>query len=206
LSLFTILMIAFGLSMDAFAVSITSGMLIKEVRIKHALKIAAIFGFFQAVMPLIGWLAGINFRNYIGKFDHWIALGLLGFIGGKMVNDSIKEKKDSCPKEEEQKDDIGNITLLLLAIATSIDALAAGVGFALLNISIMQASILIGLVTFIVCVAGVLTGKRCNVFLRSRAELIGGIVLILIGIRIFIKDTDVLALLLSYLTLHIRGL
>lgn len=206
MNFFTVLLMAIGLAMDAFAVSITNGMLIAGVNIKHALRIAAYFGFFQAAMPLIGWLAGINFRNYIGMFDHWIALILLGFIGGKMVRESIDLKKESCPTEDQKKHDIDNKTLLFMAVATSIDALAAGVSFALLDTTIIEACILIGAITFIICFSGVLIGKKCNVLLKSRAELIGGIILIIIGLEIFTKDTGILSSLISYIILKIQGL
>ncbi|HHW30575.1 MAG TPA: manganese efflux pump [Clostridiaceae bacterium] len=206
MNFFTVLLMSVGLAMDAFAVSVTNGMLIAGIKFKHAFKIAAFFGFFQAVMPIVGWLAGINFRNFIGMFDHWVALILLGFIGGKMVRESFEMKKESCPTEDQKKHDIDNKTLLMLAVATSIDALAAGLSFAILSTSIIEASVLIGFTTFLICFAGVLIGKKCNILLKSRAELTGGIILIIIGLEIFAKDTGILSSFLSYLILKIQGL
>ncbi|MEW9094049.1 MAG: manganese efflux pump MntP family protein [Clostridiaceae bacterium] len=189
MDLITILFIAFGLSMDAFAVSITNGVTLQEVRIKDALKIATYFGIFQGLMPLLGWLVGINFENYITKFDHWIALLLLAFIGGKMIYDTLKSD-DSCPTE---KVELCNKTLVMLAIATSIDALAVGVSFAFLQVSIIQAIFIIGVITFIVCFIGVYLGKKFGCLLKRNAELIGGIILVMIGFKIFAEHTDLIS-------------
>ncbi|WP_315115002.1 manganese efflux pump MntP family protein [uncultured Clostridium sp.] len=189
MDLFTILLIAFGLSMDAFAVSITNGVTLQEVHIKDALKIAGYFGIFQALMPLLGWLVGINFQNYITKFDHWIAFLLLAFIGGKMIYETLKSD-DDCQTE---KAELCNKTLFILAIATSIDALAVGVSFAFFEVSIIQSILIIGIVTFIICFMGVYLGKKFGCLLKKNAELIGGIVLMMIGFKIFAEHTNLIS-------------
>lgn len=191
----TILFIAFGLSMDAFAVSITNGMMLKRIRTRDALKIGLFFGVAQAIMPLFGWLAGIRFSSYIERIDHWIALILLGLIGANMIWESVKSKKDEdyldlfgdCELVGECE--LDNKTLFLLAIATSIDALAVGVNFAFLGVDIMIPIIAIGITTTVICFIGVFIGKRCGAGLKNYAELIGGIILILIGLNIFIEHT-----------------
>ena len=180
-----IILIAIGLSMDAFAVSITSGVTIKNLKVKHALKIAAYFGIFQAIMPLIGYLAGITLNQYIVNYDHWIAFGLLAFIGGKMIYEGFQIEK--C---ELNKDCLNSVTLLILAIATSIDALAVGVVFSFslssLAVALLPVAI-IGLITFIVCFAGVYIGDKFGSFFEKKMELVGGAVLICIGIKILVE-------------------
>lgn len=185
----TILFIAFGLSMDAFAVSITNGMVLRDVRAKDCIKVGIFFGLAQAIMPFLGWLAGINFRSYIEKLDHWIALILLGFIGGNMIYESIKSRREG--KTYEKCDDcrLDNRTLFLLAIATSIDALAIGVSFAILNVEIIVPMVVIGITTFTLCSIGVVIGDKCGPTLKNYAEIIGGVILILIGLNIFIEHT-----------------
>ena len=179
---FEIILIAIGLSMDAFAVSITSGVTINNLKVKHALKIAAFFGIFQAVMPLIGYLAGISLNKYITSYDHWIAFILLAFIGGKMIYEGFQIEK--C---EMNKDCLNSVTLLVLAIATSIDALAVGVVFSSLSISVLMPVAIIGLITFVICFAGVYIGDKFGSFFEKKMELIGGSVLILIGVKILVE-------------------
>mgnify|MGYP000203112108 CR=1 FL=1 len=195
----TILLTAFGLAMDAFAVSITNGMLLKEDKIKDAAKTGAFFGIAQAVMPLIGWLLCVKFQDYVTTYDHWVALLLLGFIGGKMIFESIESRKEGCVTEEAKTSRIDNKTLFLLAIATSIDALAVGVSFAFLNVSIFESVIIIGVITFALCFIGVLLGKRCLPMLKSNAELVGGIILVVIGVKIFAEHTELISKLFSFL-------
>lgn len=167
--------------MDAFAVSISSGITIEKPRIENALKIAVFFGAFQAVMPVIGWLAGLGLRELIGQVDHWIAFGLLCAIGGHMVYESTK------PGSERRSLDPLNLgVLLLLSVATSIDALAAGVSLALLEIPILLTILVIGVVTFILSFVGVFVGDRSGRVLESKAELVGGLVLVGIGTKILI--------------------
>lgn len=178
----TIIFIAFILAMDAFAVSISIGITIKKQRFKNALKIALFFGGFQAIMPIIGWLAGYNLREFISDIDHWLAFGLLSLIGGKMIFESIRS--DSNKKETE----VMNVYLLfILSIATSIDALAVGVSFAFLEISIIIPVILIGVITFILSFLGVYVGRKLGKFLKNKIGIVGGLILIGIGIKILIE-------------------
>ncbi|WP_032123060.1 manganese efflux pump MntP [Clostridium amazonitimonense] len=193
MSLLTIIVTAFALSMDAFAVSITNGILLGDANGKDALKTGAYFGLFQGAMPLIGWLLGIKFQDYITKIDHWIALILLGFIGAKMIYESFKDEPIVCENSENPRECLNTKTMIMLSIATSIDALAVGVGFAVLRVSIVQAVIIIGLITFIVCFMGVFVGKHCGLLLKKNAEILGGVVLILIGVKIFLEHTNLLA-------------
>jgi putative Mn2+ efflux pump MntP len=181
MGLITIIVIAFGLAMDAFAVSIVSGAAYRKLKLKHALRMALFFGAFQAFMPLIGSLAGLTIRDHIAEYDHWVAFGLLAAVGGKMIYESFK----IAPKKKFNPDDI--FVLLLLSIATSIDALAVGITLSFLKVSIAMAVIIIGLVTFVLSFLGVYIGKKAGHFFESRIEAIGGIVLIALGIKILIK-------------------
>lgn len=179
MDLFTILMIAIGLSIDAFAVSVTGGATIRTLKFSHALRIALAFGIFQALMPVVGWAAGVTLEQYIKDYDHWIAFILLALIGGRMIYNSLSQKPDSEPL-----DILKITTLLLLAVATSIDALAIGVSFALLDVSIVRPVLYIGLVTSALCLVGVYIGNRIGSFFEKKLEFIGGVILILIGGRI----------------------
>jgi len=174
----TLLLIAVGLSMDAFSVAICSGMASQGVKLSYAVRIAAFFGGFQALMPLLGWLGGIGLRDIISGFDHWVALALLGFIGGKMIVESLKAE---CPTDPAPLK-LG--ALLVLSVATSIDALAVGLSFSLLQVSITVPIIVIGVVTYIFSLVGVYIGKRVGCLFQSRVQLIGGIILVGIGMRI----------------------
>jgi putative Mn2+ efflux pump MntP len=182
MDLTTIIFIAFGLSMDAFAVSIASGCTVKKLKIKYALKISVFFGLFQAFMPVIGWMAGLTLIDFISGFDHWIAFGLLCYVGGKMIYDSIKIDED-----RKKIDPLNIYILLLLSIATSVDALAVGLSFAFLRVLIITPVVLIGVVTFILSFIGVIIGDRIGYFFEKRIELIGGLVLIGIGFRILLE-------------------
>lgn len=198
-----IFMTGIGLSMDAVAVAIAKGMTIKERVLENAIKIALFFGVFQALMPLLGWFAGRYFEGYIKSFDHWIAFILLGTIGGKMIYESIKgmkerkEIKDEIKSElqdevsvdttRDKDNEISNKKLIILAIATSIDALAVGVSFAFLSVNIIPAVIIIGLTTFVLCIFAVLIGKKLGIVLQKYAEIVGGIILIIIGLNILIE-------------------
>ncbi|TES91955.1 MAG: manganese efflux pump [Candidatus Cloacimonadota bacterium] len=182
MSIITIIFIAFGLAIDAFAVSVTSGITIKNLRINNALKIAVFFGLFQAVMPVIGWLTGLSLRDFISGVDHWIAFGLLSLIGCKMIYESTKigsSKKEINP--------LNVYVLLILSIATSIDALAIGVSFAFLQLSIATPVIVIGTVTFLLSFLGVFVGNRFGHFFENKIEIAGGLVLIGIGIKILVE-------------------
>lgn len=177
-----IILIAIGLSMDAFAVSITSGLAIKNLKINNALKIALFFGCFQAIMPAMGWLAGLSLRNFISNIDHWIAFCLLFFIGIKMIYEAVKINPD-----KKEVDPLSNYILFLLAIATSIDALAVGVTFAFLKISIPVPVIIIGITTFLFCFFGVFIGNKFGHVFENKIEIAGGVILIAIGIKILIE-------------------
>lgn len=180
----TLLLIAFGLSMDAFAVSISNGITIQRQRTNHALRIGIFFGSFQALMPLIGWSVGLNLRGLISGVDHWIAFALLSFIGCKMIYES--RKMDAREKETKS---LSLVTLLILSVATSIDALAVGLSFALLNISIVTPILVIGFVTFALSFLGVLTGSKIGHFFEKKIEILGGLILIGIGIKILIEHS-----------------
>ena len=173
-----VLLIAVGVSMDAFAVSIAKGMSAHRVGWRHALLAGLWFGGFQALMPCIGYFLGLGFSTFIGQWDHWVAWLLLTLIGANMV-------KESFSKEEEGvAHGFGFWHMLTLAIATSIDALAVGVSFAFLEMSIWMPIAIIGLTTMLFSIAGVLLGKKVGERFRSKAELVGGLVLIAIGIKI----------------------
>lgn len=171
--------------MDSFAVSLTSGTL-HCVTPKKGLKIAVVFAVFQAIMPVLGWLLGLTFKDLIEQIDHWIAFSLLFIIGLKMIYEAVKVN------QEERKFNINkNYVLIMLALATTIDAFVVGISFGFLNVSIIKASIIIGLVTFIVSYGGICLGKL-NRFIKPRsAELIGGLVLIGIGIKILLEHLKV---------------
>lgn len=178
----TIIIIAVGLAMDAFVVSIVSGSTYRQLHVRHALRMALFFGAFQAIMPLIGSLAGLAFRDYIAHCDHWIAFGLLAAVGGKMIYESFKIKS-----EGESSDPSNILVLLILSVATSIDALAVGITLSLLAGSILITAAVIGLVTFILSYLGVWIGKRFGHFFESRIEALGGVILIAIGTKILFE-------------------
>ena len=168
--------------MDAFAVSITSGLTIKSLKINNALKIAIFFGLFQAIMPLIGWLAGLSFRDFISDVDHWMAFGLLSVIGCKMIYESSKmelNKKKINP--------LNIYVLLVLSVATSIDALAVGLSLSFLKVSIVLPAVIIGIVTFLLSIIGVYFGNRFGHYFERKIEIFGGLILICIGIKILIE-------------------
>ena len=179
---FELLSLAVGLSMDAFAVSICKGLSVNRVRPKHMLICGLYFGGFQALMPLIGYLLGVNFRSMIASVDHWIAFVLLSLIGANMLRESFSKDKD-----ENVDASFGVKTMLLMAIATSIDALAVGVTFAFLEVNIVPAVSFIGITTFIFSAAGVLIGNIFGAKWKNKAEFAGGAILILIGLKILIE-------------------
>lgn len=178
----TIIGIAVGLAMDALSVSVTNGFLIKRLKLSQAFKIAFFFGLFQGIMPIIGWAAGLSFRTIIENVDHWIAFGLLLFIGGKMIIESRKEEHE-C----KSKNCTHFPTLLLLSVATSIDALAVGLSFAFLKVAVIMPAIIIGMITFILSFIGVYIGKKTGHLFENKLELVGGLILIGIGIKIVIE-------------------
>ena len=183
----TLLLMGVGLAMDAFAVSICKGLSMKRVKWQHATIIGIFFGGFQALMPFIGWVLGSQFEQYITKVDHWIAFGLLGIIGGKMLFEALKgEEDDECGCcDNAEKFDIKE--LFVLAIATSIDALAVGITFAFLNYPVGMAVTIIGVITFAISVAGVYIGNFFGSRFKTKAEIAGGVILIGIGIKILLE-------------------
>lgn len=177
--------LAVGLSMDAFAVSVCKGLSLGKIKPKHMCIAGAWFGGFQALMPLIGYFLGSFFAEMIEKYDHWVAFVLLAIIGGNMI-------KESFGKDEKVDSSMDVKSMLLLAIATSIDALAVGVTFAFLQVQIVPAVSFIGLITFIFSAVGVKIGSLFGTKYKSKAELFGGIVLVLIGIKILLEGIGVL--------------
>lgn len=184
--LWELFLIAIGLSMDAFAVSVCKGLSVKKLRIKHVLLVGLYFGFFQGMMPLLGYFLGSQFQSYIVNIDHWVAFVLLAVIGIGMI-------REACSKEEEACNDSFDIkTMVLLAVATSIDALAVGVTFAFLQVQIVPAVCFIGIITFLFSAVGVKIGNVFGAKYKSKAELFGGIVLILIGLKILLEHLGIL--------------
>jgi len=181
MGLITIIVIAVGLAMDAFAVSIVSGTAYKQLKIKHALRIAIFFGGFQALMPLVGSLAGLSIKAYVVPYDHWVAFGLLSAVGGKMIYESFKIRS-----AEENFNPSNILILLILSVATSIDALAIGITLSFLRVSLVKAVIIIGLVTFVLSYLGVFIGKKFGHFFENKIEAVGGLILIGLGAKILL--------------------
>lgn len=182
-----ITLLGIGLAMDAFAVSICKGLSMKKMNWKNAIIIALYFGIFQALMPVIGYFLGTTFESLVTKFDHWIAFVLLLAIGGSMV-------KEAFSKEEENKNDkVDFKTMSILALATSIDALAVGITFAFFEVNVLLAVTIIGLITFIISIIGVKIGNRFGDKYQSKAELTGGIILILLGIKILLEHLNIIS-------------
>lgn len=181
MSLLELFIIAVGLSMDAFAVSICKGLSMQKMNLKHALIVGAWFGGFQALMPFIGYLLGAKFQHTIVAYDHWAAFILLGIIGFNMIKEALSGEEESCDASVAMKD------MLVLAVATSIDALAVGVTFAFLQVRIVPAITFIGSTTFVLSVIGVKVGSVFGCRYKSRAELAGGVILVLMGTKILIE-------------------
>jgi putative Mn2+ efflux pump MntP len=174
--------LSLGLAADAFTVSLSCGLLIQRIKINKALKIALFFGIFQFLMSFIGWAAGINFSDLIANYDHWIAFGLLSLIGGKMIYESFQSEH-----EQKKFNPLDSSTLLVLAIATSIDALAAGLGLSLLKTSISLTATLIGVITFSLSFVGVFIGHKIGNKFNHKIEMAGGLILIFIGSKILLE-------------------
>ncbi len=187
MGLWELFFIAVGLSMDAFAVSICKGLAAGRAKIKHMLICGAYFGAFQAVMPLIGYFLGAQFSRYIEAYDHWVAFALLVLIGGNMIREALS-------KEEEKADAAFNFkSMVVLAIATSVDALAVGVSFACLSVDIIPAVLFIGVITFVISAAGVKIGSIFGAKFRAKAELAGGVILVLIGVKILLEHLGIIS-------------
>ncbi len=187
MSLLTLFVTAVGLSMDAFAVSICKGLAMKKLSLKKAFVIGLWFGGFQALMPTLGYLLGSRFEQYVTAIDHWIAFVLLSLIGANMVKEALS--KDEC---SEANDSTDIKTMFLLAVATSIDALAAGITYAFLQVEIIPAVSFIGITTFLLSVAGVKVGNVFGLKYKSKAELAGGIILIIMGLKILLEHLGLL--------------
>lgn len=179
-----LLLIAVGLSMDAFAVSICKGLSLKKLKLRHAVLVGLYFGGFQFLMPVIGWALGYRFEHIIESVDHWVAFGLLTIIGVGM----IREAKHA----DELNDDLSFKAMLPLAVATSIDALAVGVTFAFLQVRILPAAGLIGVTTFLLSMLGVYIGHLFGLKYKAKAEIAGGVILILIGVKILLEHLGVI--------------
>ena len=187
---FELFLLGVGLSMDAFAVAVCKGLCMRRFQKGQAFVIALFFGVFQALMPLIGWFLGSHFAAYIQRYDHWIAFVLLLWIGGNMIRES-REKGDEC-QSCSTAERLNYKELLLMAVATSIDALAVGITFAFLSVSILPAVTLIGVTTFLISFAGVAVGNFFGSKYKSKAELAGGLILIAIGCKILLEHLGVI--------------
>ena len=209
MGLFELFLLAVGLSMDAFAVAICAGLTMAKANIKKALIIGLYFGGFQAGMPLIGYFAATLFADMIIEYDHWIAFGLLCFLGGKMIYDSIKKDEslknkcndESCNSQTNKKNHILEVehslkpaTMLPLALATSIDALAIGVSFAFLQVNIIPAVAFIGITTLVISMVGVKIGNVFGQRFKSKAQFAGGAILILIGFKILFEHLNLISI------------
>lgn len=190
MSVVELFILAVGLSMDAFAVTICKGLCMRKVTIKKAGIVGLYFGLFQAGMPMIGYILGSQFSDKISSIDHWIAFILLSLIGISMIKESLeKEEKSECKTEEEE---LSFKNMSILAVATSIDALAVGVTFAFLKVNIIPAVSFIGITTLVLSMIGVKIGNIFGVKYKSKAELVGGIILILMGIKILLEHLGIL--------------
>lgn len=186
-----LVLIAVGLSMDAFAVALCKGLCMRRIRYGQALVIALFFGGFQGLMPAIGWLLGTQFADLITPVDHWIAFVLLAYIGGKMIWDALHEDHEGEACDVEERLDLKE--LLLMAIATSIDALAVGITFAFLQVQIVSAAASIAAITFVLSFVGVAVGNKFGNRFQDKAQLAGGVVLVCIGLKILLEHLGVIA-------------
>lgn len=184
-----LILLSLGLAMDAFSVSVCKGLSMKKINYGGALITAAFFGVFQALMPLAGYFLGSRFESYISRYSHWVAFILLGFIGGKMIIEAIRSEEETG-ETSEYKLDIKE--LFILAVATSIDALAVGVIFAAQKTSLIFSVTVIGVITFAVCLVGVIIGNRFGSKYEKKAELVGGIVLVLIGLKLLLDGLGII--------------
>jgi len=183
IDILSVVLIAIGLSMDCFAVAIGGSVTMKSLSVWKVLRTSLSFGIFQTIMPVIGWFAGQTVVNLISGYDHWIAFGLLAYVGGKMVCESFHGENE----DESQTDITSGFALISLSIATSIDALAVGLSFAFIEVGITEPSIIIGVVCFAITATGFIVGRTLGAIFGKRAELFGGLVLIGIGIRILVE-------------------
>lgn len=187
-----LLLMGIGLAMDAFAVSICKGLGMQKVNKKQAVVIGLFFGGFQALMPFIGWILGIQFESYITSIDHWIAFVLLGFIGGKMIVEAVKPEEEEAVEVKKADAPLDIKEMFILAIATSIDALAIGITFAFLQYPIVEAISIIGVVTFFISVGGVYVGNFFGSKYKNKAEFAGGLILVILGLRILLSHLGII--------------
>lgn len=192
MEIWELLLIAVGLSMDAFAVAMCKGLAMKRLSYRNIFLTGAFFGGFQALMPLVGYFLGTAFKDIVTPIDHWIAFGLLAFIGGKMIYESRRTCEVEACSADPGKQDFGLMALLLSAVATSIDALAVGITFAFLRIQILPSALLIGCVTFLLSCLGVRLGHVIRGNLQQKAEIAGGAVLILMGVKILLEHLNII--------------
>lgn len=185
MDILTLIGIALALAMDAFAVALSAGLILPRLTGRHLFRFGFHFGLFQALMPVLGWLAGVSIRNYIEAFDHWLAFGLLTLVGGKMLWEAWTADEEA-PKEG---DPTRGISLVMLSIATSIDALAVGLSLAVLGVTIWVPALVIGLVAGALTICGMLLGRRLGLVWGPRVETLGGLVLIGIGVKILLEHT-----------------
>ena len=181
-----VVLVAIGLAMDAFAVSICKGLSMKKMSWKKAIIVGGYFGIFQGLMPVIGYFLGTTFESLVTKIDHWIAFGLLVFIGINMLKEAFSNESENC------NDNVDFKAMIVLAIATSIDALAVGITFAFLKTNIVLASILIAIITFVVCIIGVKIGNKFGDKYERKAETVGGLILIFMGIKILLEHLSII--------------
>jgi putative Mn2+ efflux pump MntP len=181
----SLLALAVALAMDAFAVAIVTGLTLESMTRRHVFRLAFHFGLFQALMPVLGWLAGVAVRDYIAAFDHWVAFGLLAFVGGKMIWEARRGPEDARPAG----DPTSGWALLLLSVATSIDALAVGLSLAMVGSTIIMPAMVIGVVAAAFTAVGMALGRRIGSFWGKRVEVLGGLILIGIGVKIVIEHT-----------------
>ena len=178
-----VLGIAIGLAMDAFTVAVAVGISLPQITGWHLFRLAWHFGFFQAIMPIVGWLAGQTATAYLPQYDHWVAFALLAFIGGRMVKGSLSERDDDLAGDPTR-----GLSLIALSVATSVDALAVGLSLSFMHVSILMPSLVIGVVAAAMTVAGMLMGSRLGQLLGRRMEAVGGLILIAIGLRVLVQD------------------
>ena len=190
MGLLELFLIAVGLSMDAFAVAVCQGLCMPKLNLRHGAVIALFFGGFQALMPLLGWVLGSQFASYIQNIDHWVAFVLLALIGGNMIREAMSPEDEETACAVDYRLDYKQ--LFLMAIATSIDALAVGVTFAFLRVKIVPAVTLIGCTTFCLSLVGVVVGNFFGARYKRRAELTGGIILVLLGLKILLEHLGIL--------------
>ena len=186
MNIIEILLIGIGLAMDAFAVAVCKGLSIKKLNLNKMLTVGLYFGFFQGLMPIIGYFLGTSFGNVITKLDHWISFILLILIGGNMINESFEKTSETS------NDKVNFKTMIPLAIATSIDALAIGITFAFLRVNIVFSTLIIGITTFVLSVIGIKLGNRFGNKYEKKAQFIGGLILIIIGLKILLEHLSVI--------------